>query len=79
MAVALAECADLPVARVGGKAQVLWAALRAGFPVPPGVVVEPTEEVDPGTIVSMLGPGPFAVRSSAPHEDGARASWAGQL
>jgi pyruvate,water dikinase len=79
MAVALAECADLSVARVGGKAQVLGAALRAGFPVPPGVVVEPTEEVDPDAIVSMLGAGPFAVRSSAPHEDGARASWAGQL
>jgi phosphohistidine swiveling domain-containing protein len=79
MAVALAECADLPVARVGGKAQALGAALRAGFPVPPGVVVEPTEDVRPEAIVSMLGAGPFAVRSSAPHEDGARASWAGQL
>ena len=58
MAVALAECADLPVARVGGKAQVLGAALRAGFPVPPGVVIEPGEEVDPGAIVVAAGPGP---------------------
>jgi hypothetical protein len=50
MTVSLAECAELPVARVGGKAQVLGAALQAGFPVPPGVVVEPAEDVDPGTI-----------------------------
>jgi pyruvate,water dikinase len=79
MAVTLSECADLPVARVGGKARVLGAALRAGFPVPPGVVIEPGEEVDEAAIVSALGPGPFAVRSSAPSEDGAHASWAGQL
>ena len=58
---------------------MLGAALAAGFPVPPGVVLEPGEDVDPKAIVSLLGAGPFAVRSSAPHEDGAHASWAGQL
>ena len=78
MAVPLAECADLPAARVGGKAKMLGAALRAGFPVPPGVVIEPGE-VDVEAVVALLGEGPFAVRSSSPHEDGAHASWAGQF
>lgn len=79
MALPLAQCGDMPVARVGGKARVLGAALRAGFPVPPGVVVEPREDVNQAAIVSVLGDGPFAVRSSAPNEDGAQASWAGQF
>jgi pyruvate,water dikinase len=79
MPLLLVDCAELPAVRVGGKAQVLGAALRAGFPVPPGVLIEPHERVDPRVIVSVLGSGPFAVRSSAPSEDGERASWAGQL
>ena len=79
MALALEHCADLAVARVGGKAQMLGAAMRAHFPVPPGVVIEPDERVDVAAVVALLGEGPFAVRSSSPHEDGARASWAGQF
>ncbi len=75
----LEQCADLPAARVGGKAKTLGAALRAGFPVPPGVVIEPGEPVDVDAVVALLGEGPFAVRSSSPHEDGADASWAGQF
>ncbi len=42
-------------------------------------MIEPDEVVDAGAVVAALGPGPFAVRSSSPHEDGARASWAGQF
>ena len=79
MPLSLERCADLPAARVGGKARVLGEALLAGFPVPPGVVLEPGEDVDAGSIVAALGDGPFAVRSSSPHEDGAQASWAGQF
>ena len=79
MALPLEHCADLPAARVGGKAQMLGAALRAGFPVPPGVLIEPGEAVDASAVVAALGAGPFAVRSSSPHEDGSRASWAGQF
>ena len=79
MTLALEDCADLAAARVGGKAQMLGAAMRACFPVPPGVVIEPDEDVDVDAVVARLGDGPFAVRSSSPHEDGARASWAGQF
>ena len=79
MALPLEHCADRPVACVGGKAQMLAAALCAGFPVPPGVVIEPHDPIDVGAVVSALGEGPFAVRSSSPHEDGPRASWAGQF
>ena len=43
--------------------------------MPPGVVIEPDERVDAAAVAAALGKGPFAVRSSAPHEDGARASW----
>src|SRR5215207_6583763 len=79
MPLPLERCAELPAARVGGKAQMLGAALQARFPVPPGVVIEPAERVDVDAVVAALGKGPFAVRSSSPHEDGTRASWAGQF
>jgi hypothetical protein len=79
MPLPLERCAELPAARVGGKAKMLGAALRARFPVPPGVVIEPAEQVDVNAVVAALGKGPFAVRSSSPHEDRARASWAGQF
>lgn len=70
--------------RCGGKAAALGRLLRAGFAVPDGVVV-----LDPGggdawagalaDELPSLGVGPFAVRSSARGEDGAAASFAGQL
>jgi pyruvate,water dikinase len=64
---------------VGGKVKSLGLALQHGFPVPAGVVLEPDDEVDPRAVVAALGPGPFAVRSSSPHEDADQASWAGQF
>lgn len=69
--------------RCGGKAAALGAMIRDGVAVPPGLVV-----TDPiGTAwreelplaLGALGPGPYAVRSSALMEDGLHASFAGQL
>src|SRR6266568_4163649 len=57
---------------VGAKAANLGDLLRAGFPVPDGVVV--LGDGDP----ELLGDGRFAVRSSAVAEDLADASFAGQ-
>ncbi len=64
--------------RVGSKAANLGDLLRAGFPVPEGVVVLGDGDPDPGEILQVLGDGPFAVRSSAVAEDLADASFAGQ-
>src|SRR6266852_3874022 len=63
---------------VGSKAANLGDLLRAGFPVPEGVVVLGDGELDPSEILQLLGDGPFAVRSSAVAEDLAGASFAGQ-
>lgn len=68
--------------RLGGKAATLGRLLRAGFPVPDGVVVS----LVPGgrwqrplaDAVVQLGGGTYAVRSSATGEDGRLASFAGQ-
>jgi pyruvate,water dikinase len=70
--------------RCGAKAANLGRLLRAGFDVPAGFVIG-----DPGgddgwvreleAALADLGPGSFAVRSSAPAEDGRQASFAGQL
>jgi phosphohistidine swiveling domain-containing protein len=79
VAIPLESCAELPVAQVGGKAQALGRALEHGFPVPPGVVIEPHVDLDPAAVVAALGQGPFAVRSSSPHEDAEADSWAGQF
>ena len=76
--------------RVGGKALGLVRLLRAQLPVPPFFVVEacawepegrlsPTLEAPVRLALLELGPGPYAVRSSAVEEDGERASFAGQL
>lgn len=56
----------------GGKARGLGRLVAAGFPVPPWVVIPP------GAAPATPGPGPYAVRSSAPDEDGAEHSHAGQ-
>ncbi len=76
------------VAQVGGKAAALARAHAAGHPVPPGLVVTVAGCAALGDealalalrdAIARLGPGPFAVRSSACVEDGAERSWAGQL
>ena len=79
----------IDVALCGGKAVQLGAAIRAGLPVPPGVVVTaPTaERIATGDAAPLKSlrhiyettfAGPIAVRSSATAEDSADASFAGQ-
>lgn len=70
--------------RCGAKAANLARLLRRGFPVPAGFVIDDplgdtgwVKELEPA--LRGLGAGPFAVRSSAVGEDGAEASFAGQL
>ena len=70
--------------RCGAKAATLGALLRGGFPVAPGVVLTdvPDDDAWPTALpaaLRRLGAVPFAVRSSALGEDGADASFAGQL
>jgi hypothetical protein len=77
-------------ALAGNKAATLAALRRAGFEVPPGVVV-PADALGvadelPQTIKAALrnmperlGSGPWAVRSSSTAEDTERASFAGQF
>lgn len=79
--VALADASDR--ARFGGKAAGLATALQAGLPVPDGLALAPSAVARalaggdlPAAIVDAL-PFPWAVRSSALDEDGARASFAG--
>ncbi len=71
----------------GGKARALARLTQAGYPVPPGLVLLPRAFVDDdlttngraalASALRRLGPGPFAVRSSALAEDSATASFAG--
>ncbi len=63
---------------VGSKAANLGDLLRAGFPVPEGVVMLGDGDPDPSEILQVLGDVPVAVRSSAAAEDLADASFAGQ-
>ncbi|WP_067479362.1 PEP/pyruvate-binding domain-containing protein [Actinomadura hibisca] len=63
----------------GGKAAALGALLRAGLPVPDGVVVPfTTTAEDLEGALDELGDSPVAVRSSATGEDTAQTSAAGQ-
>lgn len=80
----LADALDTSV--FGGKAVQLGAAIRSGLPVPPGYALSPplVEAVvaDHPPAVAALGRiseelGLMAVRSSAPDEDSAGASFAG--
>jgi rifampicin phosphotransferase len=76
---------------VGNKAATLAVLRRAGFEVPPGVVVSAdalSGVVDDlpaavraalTAVVDLLGPGPWAVRSSGTAEDTEQASFAGQF
>lgn len=71
-----AEFDTLPV---GGKARALGALSRAGFVVPPWVVILPgADDIDIEEFLDQTG-GPWAVRSSAVDEDGQAHSFAGQL
>jgi rifampicin phosphotransferase len=78
-------------ALAGNKAATLAVLRRAGFAVPPGLVVsakslgaadhELPAAVRAGLmqVPDLLGPGPWAVRSSSTVEDGEQASFAGQF
>ena len=72
-------------ARTGTKAAHLARLSRAGFPVPPGVIVLPEAQAEPHAALGELSgllettaAARFAVRSSARAEDLAGASFAGQ-
>lgn len=81
-AIDLADAPDQPAALVGGKAHALGLMAVMGLPVPDGFVI-PAGADDPGAILAaeMARRGwetvPLAIRSSAAHEDGERASFAG--
>ena len=76
----LSEACEASLSLVGGKAQILGKLNRAGFRVPPGVVVtaDAPEAVAIGARLASLSGGPFAVRSSGVTEDGAERSLAGR-
>jgi len=61
---------------IGGKAEGLRLLVEAGEQVPPYVVLEPGADVP--AAVASLGPGPYAVRSSASDEDGSGSAQAGR-
>jgi pyruvate,water dikinase len=68
--------------RCGAKSAALAVLLREGFAVPHGVVVHPQHDRWNSALIEALvavGPGPYAVRSSAAAEDGPQASFAGQF
>jgi phosphohistidine swiveling domain-containing protein len=78
------------ISRVGGKGLGLCRLRRLKLPVPPFFVLEAREYRKSGRFpakleapllaaLEKLGPGPYAVRSSAVAEDGAKLSFAGQL
>ena len=73
--------------RIGGKAAALARLSLAGFPVPEWFTLTPEAaraeagalQAALGEALRRLGPGPYAVRSSAIDEDGSGHSFAGQL
>lgn len=77
----ITDLACQPVDPVGGKARALAKLTQAGFAVPPWFAVTPGEidSAELAAILKDLGPGPFAVRSSAVSEDGHDHSFAGQF
>lgn len=77
--VTLEDCAGGDLRHIGAKAAALGEALRRGLPVPPGVAIAPDEDPRLAAICAVLGPGPYAVRSSSASEDGGDRSWAGQF
>ena len=89
--VSLDDSACEAPALAGNKAATLAVLRRAGFEVPPGVVVPgdalggvadtlpPAVRAALPKVPSLLGPGPWAVRSSGTAEDSRQASFAGQF
>jgi phosphoenolpyruvate synthase/pyruvate phosphate dikinase len=79
--VVIAELAEAPVERIGGKALGLARLVRGGLPVPPAVVVPVGETVAADELAAAAGPlgEPLAVRSSASGEDAGERSAAGQF
>ena len=76
----LAEAANRP--ELGGKAHRLGMLVRAGFPVPQGLVVAPgwqLDHVDVDHVFHELRVDEVAVRSSACGEDGSEQSHAGEF
>ena len=81
----LGERDDLPVEELGSKAGTLRTLLAQGFRIPPGLVVTAGSALALGDELDTalqqaavgIGPGPFAVRSSATSEDLPGASYAG--
>lgn len=78
----LPAAAELPCGTVGGKAHALGLMARLGLPVPEGFVI-PAGAANAAAILAAelerrgWTATPLAIRSSAPHEDGAKASFAG--
>ncbi len=78
----LVRLGDLAEGKGGGKASGLRALQDAGLEVPPALVIlEPASVTgeDLAAVPALIGPGPWAVRSSAFDEDGEGASFAGQF
>lgn len=67
--------------QLGGKGHGLWRLLRAGARIPPTLCVPPQDDPDQisAEVAGLIGPGPYAVRSSAAAEDGPQRSYAGQF
>ncbi len=79
---ALVLLRDLAEGEGGGKAAGLRALQRAGLDVPEALVIlDPARVADDdlASVPALIGPGPWAVRSSASDEDGEGASFAGQF
>jgi phosphoenolpyruvate synthase/pyruvate phosphate dikinase len=78
------ELAAATAPECGGKARGLARLIAAGMQVPAGVAIvgaDRAAQVDELELVAWLerlGPGPYAVRSSALAEDGEQHSYAGQ-
>lgn len=75
------ELAPAQQSELGGKGRGLWLLLRAGARIPPTVCVPPQDQLERTAeeVRQLLGPGPYAVRSSAAAEDGSQRSYAGQF
>ncbi len=75
------DLSDSQRLELGGKGRGLWMLLRAGASIPPTVCLPPQDEPEAlaARVAELLGPGPYAVRSSAAAEDGPQRSYAGQF
>lgn len=64
---------------IGGKARALYSLAETGLPIPPWAALPSDTPIPESVSLASLGPGPYAVRSSAIEEDGAKQSFAGQF